>query len=103
MDSNDDALLLEDLPQMAVINSNRNNNSTNNDFEFTGDPDHEINLSGQVYIEYDLEPGQLVFVDLDVTASILDEGNIESLAPAMFIEAEGPDNALFRVLNLDTE
>lgn len=61
-----------------------------------------MNESELVCIEYDLEPGQLVFIEA-IVPSTLEEENVDSPSPAMFIEGEGSDNASFRVLNLDTE
>lgn len=99
MDQVDDFDLdfIDDIRPELSLHSNSNNN------EFSGDPEHEMNNADQVYIQYDLEPGQMIFIDANNSNEIPDEGNTDSLVPAMFIDYEGPDNALFRVLNLDTQ
>lgn len=70
---------------------------------YSGDPEHEINYGDQVYIENDLEPGQLIFIN-SISPEMIEEVNEggEIIIPAMFIECENLDNALYRVLNLDT-
>lgn len=74
----------------------RNENSM--EIEMSGDPQHENSKPTDVHIEYDLESGQLIFID---TSSIpnLEGRNFTNLIPAMFIEKRDNEN---RVINLDT-
>lgn len=74
----------------------RNENSM--EIEMSGDPQHENSKPTDVHIEYDLESGQLIFID---TSSIpnLEGRNFTNLIPAMFIEKHDNEN---RVINLDT-
>lgn len=74
----------------------RNENSM--EIEMSGDPQHENSKPTDVHIEYDLESGQLIFID---TSSIpnLEGRNFTNLIPAMFIGKRDNEN---RVINLDT-
>lgn len=94
MDSIDDIELFDDI-------SEGGENGVM-EIELTGDAERELNDTDELYIEYDLEPGQLIFIN-SVLAANLEEGDTDGLTPAMFIEGEGPENNSFRVLNLDTQ
>lgn len=67
-----------------------------------GDAEREMNDTDEVFIEYDLEPGQLIFIN-SMLAANSEEGDTDGLTPAMFIDGEGSNTASFRVLNLDTQ
>lgn len=67
------------------------------EMEMSGDPQHENSKPTEIHIEYDLESGQLIFID---TTSNSEGRNVTNLIPAMFVEKH--DNASYRVLNLDT-
>lgn len=71
------------------------------EIELAGDAERELTDTDELYIEYDLEQGQLIFIN-SVLAVNSEEGDTDGLTPAMFIE-EGPENNSFRVLNLDTQ
>lgn len=93
VDALDDIELSDDMP------SDENNFM---EIELAGDAERDTNDTGEVFIDYDLEPGQLVFIN-SILAANTEDGDTDGLTPAMFIQGEGSDNASFRVLNLDTQ
>lgn len=92
------------LDQFAIMNDSDMEENQLDANAYSGDPEHEINYGDQVYIENDLEPGQLIFIN-SISPEMIEEVNEdgETIIPAMFIECESLDNALYRVLNLDTQ
>lgn len=92
MDNLNDDDFMQSIPRVE-------RNESTLEMEMSGDPQHENAKPTEVHIEYDLESGQLIFID---TLSIpnLEGRNVTNLIPAMFVEKH--DNASYRVLNLDT-
>lgn len=60
-------------------------------------------LLNDVCIEYDFEPGQLIFIERPLTEIIFQEGSMNTFEPAMFIENHNIDEATTNVLNLNTQ
>lgn len=66
-----------------------------------GDSENETN-SYEWYIDYELEPGQLIFINTPSQNSF-EDGNDNHVEPAMFMDYHSFDDATFIVLNLNTE
>lgn len=90
------------LDQFAIMNDPNIEESRADGNAYSGDPEHELNQVDQVYIENDLLPGQLIFINSN-SSEMIEEVNEsrETVTPAVFVERESLDNALYRVLNLD--
>ncbi|XP_031619609.1 uncharacterized protein LOC116338472 [Contarinia nasturtii] len=70
------------------------------DIELIGDPDRETDDIELVFVEYELEPGQLIFINS--SSSLSDDVDADSSVPALFIGEDSDDNAFLQILNLET-
>lgn len=67
--------------------------------------DNVVDDSDEATIAYELESGQLVFINT-IPLPSSEGGNLENVVPAMYIEDDGPNNnarTSFHVLNLVTK
>lgn len=87
-----------DLNEVVPITIPKNRANVNSFGDFEDDP-----LSNDVYIEYDFEPGQLIFIETPSTEIIYQEGSVNTFEPTMFIENHKIDEATINVLNLNTQ
>lgn len=98
----DQFALLDSIDDIELIDGILQDENNIMDIETVGDAERELNNTDNVFIEYDLEPGQLIFIN-SILAANSEEGDTDGLTPGMFIDGEGSENAPFRVLNLDTQ
>lgn len=87
-----------DLNEVVSITIPRKRADVNSFCDFENDT-----LSNDVYIEYDFEPGNLIFIEKPLTEIIFQEGSINTFEDAMFIENHNIDEATIDFLNLNTQ
>lgn len=87
-----------DLNEVVPITIPINRADVNSFGDFENDT-----LPNDVCIEYDFEPGQLIFIERPSTEIIFQEGSMNTFEPATFIENHNIDEATINVLNLNTQ
>lgn len=94
------------LNQFALFDHNNETSFVNGETpimdEDMMDGDYVVHDSEEATIEYELESGQLVFINT-ISLPSSEGANLETVVPAMYIEDGDTNSATFRVLNLATQ
>lgn len=93
--------LVSDFDALSIDGPTPIHTENGTEIQSFGDSENETN-SYEWYIDYELEPGQLIFINTPSESS-LEDGNDNHVEPAMFMDYHSFDDATFIVLNLNTE